>query len=88
MPALLGPDVLEWAAVPPPGLAEDLATREGELRALLDASTAVAPPRIAPAPPVAPVVAGFGPPPEPADELVADLPGQLRGSPKRILWQT
>ncbi|MGW1619313.1 serine/threonine-protein kinase [Streptomyces sp. NPDC002172] len=53
----LGTGSPEWVTVPPPGLAEDLAAREAELRALLEASTAAVPPRIAPAPP------GFGPPP-------------------------
>ncbi|MEU1340273.1 serine/threonine-protein kinase, partial [Streptomyces sp. NPDC005827] len=36
----LGPGAGEWAAVPPPGLAEDLAAREAELRALPAAPTA------------------------------------------------
>ncbi|MFG2938683.1 serine/threonine-protein kinase [Streptomyces sp. NPDC048282] len=53
----LGPGAEEWAAVPPPGLAEDLAAREAELRALPAAPTAVTAPPVPPAPP------GFGPPP-------------------------
>ncbi|MFI6252886.1 serine/threonine-protein kinase [Streptomyces sp. NPDC051016] len=53
----LGPGAEEWAAVPPPGLAEDLAAREAELRALPAAPTAVTAPTVPPAPP------GFGPPP-------------------------
>ncbi|MER5795750.1 serine/threonine-protein kinase [Streptomyces sp. NPDC001980] len=58
----LGPGSPEWAGVPPPRLAEDLAAREAELRALLEASTAAVPPRTAPPPPVAPTTPGFGPP--------------------------
>ncbi|MBW8798524.1 MAG: serine/threonine protein kinase [Streptomyces sp.] len=60
----LGTGSPEWVTVPPPGLAEDLAAREAELRALLEASTATVPPRIAPAPPpLAPAPPGFGPAP-------------------------
>lgn len=59
----LGPDTGEWVTVPPPGLAEDLAAREGELRGLLEVPTAAVPPPVAPATPVAPAIPGFGPPP-------------------------
>ncbi|MER5515904.1 serine/threonine-protein kinase [Streptomyces sp. NPDC002763] len=55
----LGSGSAAWAAVPPSGLAEDLAAREAELRVLLDASTAVAAPPVPPAP-----TTGFGPPPQ------------------------
>ncbi|MEV5958860.1 serine/threonine-protein kinase [Streptomyces sp. NPDC051987] len=53
----LGADAGEWAAAPPPGLAEDLATREAELRDLLSAPTATVGPPTTPTVPVAPAPA-------------------------------
>ncbi|MEU9455892.1 serine/threonine-protein kinase [Streptomyces sp. NPDC048277] len=57
----LGSAATDWATDLVPGLAQDLAAREAELRSLLDASPAVAAPPVAP--PVAPTATGFGPPP-------------------------